>query len=165
MKRFKTALCLILAVLLLTGGGGAVSYAGDAARPQISGNAEKMRLYDFLFQAHTYLMHYDMRDFTYEYDFVKGLWLDFLEEIPSEDVRTMLANEKWIIDIYFPLEEPFRLSYEEFLEAFFYFLEANPQFFLARIVPVVWECDIGLTPWLSIYAYWAFAERRQEAAR
>ena len=132
------------------------------ALSQLDNSAEKIRLYNFLLRAHTYLMLYDERDLTTEHRTVKNQWLNFLEEIPSEQVREMLDDENWTIDIWYPLEKPFRLSQEEFLQTYWYFSDANPQFFMNRIIPVTMSCDIGLTPGLSISAYWAFAERRQE---
>ena len=133
------------------------------ALSQLDNSTEKIRLYNFLLRAHTYLLIYDDRDYTDEYYFVKNQWLSFLEEIPCENVRLMLDDENWTIDIWYPLESPFQLSCEEFLQTYLYFLDANPQFFLSRIVPVTMHCDAGLTPGISISAYWAFANRRQEA--
>ena len=132
------------------------------ALSQLDNSEEKIRLYNFLLLAHTYLMIYDMRDFTEEYYFVKNNWLGFLEEMPSEDIVFILYDENWMIDIWFPLDTPFALSFEEFIKTYLYFADANPQFFLNRIVPGIMHCDYGLTPVISISAYWAFADRRQE---
>jgi len=130
---------------------------------QLDNSAEKIRLYNFLLRAHTYLLIYDRHDYIDEYNFVKNLWLDFLEEIPSEQIRHMLDDENWTIDISYPLETPFNLNNEEFVQTYHYFQDANPQFFLTRTIPVTIQCDVGLTPWISISAYWAFADRRQDA--
>ncbi|MCL2285785.1 MAG: hypothetical protein FWC32_05400 [Firmicutes bacterium] len=129
---------------------------------QHDNSTEKIRLYNFLFRAHTYLMIYDNNDYVEEYEFVRNLWLDFLENHDVEDIRLMLDDENWTIDIWYPLNEPFRLTHCEFLVVYWYFRDANPQFFLNKIVPVTMQCDLGLTPGISISAFWAYAERRQE---
>jgi hypothetical protein len=135
------------------------------ALSQLDNSDEKIRLYNFLLRAHTYLLIYDRRDFIEEYYSVKNLWLGFLEEIPSESVELMLDDENWVIDVWFPIDEPFRLTNEEFLLANLYFMDANPQFFLNRSVPAYMSCDLGLSPAITISAYWAFANRRQETYR
>ena len=133
-----------------------------SALSQLGNSAEKIRLYNFFLRAHTYLMIYDKNDYVEEYEFVRNLWLDFLEKYHVEDIRLMLDDENWTIDIWYPLNEPFRLTQDEFLVVYWYFRDANPQFFLNKIAPVTMRCDLGLTPGISVSAFWAFAERRQE---
>ena len=133
------------------------------ALSQLVNSEEKIRLYDFLMRANTYLLRYDMNNYVEEYNFTKNLWLGFLEEIPSEDVELMLDDENWLIDITFPVDKPFRLSNDEFIQTYLYFKDANPQFFLNFSVPSHMACDEGLTPIITVSAYWAFASRRQEA--
>jgi hypothetical protein len=129
---------------------------------------EKIRYYNFLLHAYTFLMRYDEQDYIQEYYFVKGLWLDFLEEIPEDDIEQMLEDEAWYIDIFYPIERPFALTHDELVDVYFTFRDANPQFmshpmFVEFSVPVNMMCDIGGTPGIVVKAYWAFAERRQEA--
>ena len=129
---------------------------------------EKIRFYDFLLHAYTFLMRYDGHNYTHEYYNVRDQWLSFLEEIPSNDIEQMLEDEAWTIDIFYPIERPFDLSLDEFIHVYFTFIDANPQFmshpmFAEIMVPVSIPCDVGRTPGINVLAYWAFAERRQEA--
>jgi len=89
---------------------------------------------------------------------------DFDVEARS-NLQLMLDDENWPIDIVYPLENPFQLSHDEFLLVYFYFTDANPQFFLNRIVPGAMQLNEGLTPLITIPAYYAFANRRQETYR
>lgn len=135
---------------------------------QFDNSEEKIRLYDFLLRAYTYLMIYDERDYLDEYYHVKGQWLNLLEEGPDKKIRQMIDDEDWTIDIMYPLGRPFNLTPDEFRQVFFLFQDGNPlllsnQMFICTIHPVLTLCDLGLTPGISISAYWAFAERRQKA--
>jgi len=138
------------------------------ALQQLDNNTEKIRLYDFLLRAHSFLMVYDQQNFIEQYYSVKNQWLnamvDFDEETNNK-LQLMIDDENWTIDIVYPLENPFQLSHEEFLLVYFYFADANPQFFLNRIVPGTMHSDEGLIPLISIPAYYAFANRRQETHR
>ncbi|MCL2865479.1 MAG: hypothetical protein FWE25_08075 [Lachnospiraceae bacterium] len=135
-------------------------------RLQLTGSAEKMRLYDFLFETHTFLMVYEARDFMEQYHEEKNLWIDAMasgafDEESMRDLQMMLDKEAWTIDIMYPLEHPFALSHDEFLEVYFYFTEANPQFFLNQIVPLLLSCEEELlTPAITLHAYYAFAANR-----
>lgn len=135
------------------------------ALSQYENGSEMVRLYEFLIYAHTYLMLYDERDFIEEYYVVKNQWLDamgsgvFCDEI-VESLQMMLDEESWAIDIAFPLQHPFMLTSDEFVRVYFYFSEANPQFYLNQIVPMTMHSEEGLTPFISIPAYYAFASRR-----
>jgi hypothetical protein len=129
---------------------------------------EKIRYYNFLLYAYTFLMRYDEQNYNREYYEVKELWLDFLEGTTCDHIEQILEDETWTIDIFYPLERPFALTLDEFTQVFLIFKDANPQFmshpmFTDIISPVGSSCDIGVTPGLSVKAYWAFAERRQEA--
>jgi hypothetical protein len=135
----------------------------------ISDNSEeKIRYYKFLLRAYTFLMRYDEQNYNREYYEVKELWLDFLEVTTCDDIEQILEDKTWTIDIFYPLERPFTLTLDEFTQVFLTFKDANPQFmshpmFTDIISPFGISCDIGVTPGLSVKAYWAFAERRQEA--
>ena len=138
---------------------------------------EKIRYYDFLLHAYTYLMRYDEQDYMREYYDVKELWLGWIENYPNEtaeqqdahhDIEQMLEDEAWAIDIFYPVERPFALTHDESTDVFFTFVDANPQFmshpmFAQIIPPVGLTCDDGITPGITVLAYWAFAERRQGA--
>ena len=144
---------------------------------QFDNGEEKIRLYNFLLQAYTYLMIYDRRDYLEEYNHVKELWLGWVEDYPDEtarqqeahdEINQLLDDEAWIIDISYPLERPFDLTDDEFVQVFFTFRDANPQFsnhpmFAEIAIPVTYRCENGLNPRISILAYWAFEDRRQEA--
>jgi hypothetical protein len=129
-------------------------------------------LYDYLLRAYTYLLFYDIDDYMEEYYKVKGMWVGFIEENPYEDIdvlkeiEEMLDGETWTIEIWYSMEHPFLLNHGDFLEVYFIFEEANPQFFnnlifIDRIAPVTFTCDVGLTPGISVKAYWALGYRRQ----
>ena len=123
---------------------------------------EKTRLYDFLFEAHTYLLT-DDRDFIDEYHAVKNQWLGSMscfDEEAQPQLWEMIEEESWTIDIAFPLEVPFKLSHDEFVLVYFNFTSNNPQFHLNQIVPLTMSCESGLTPHISLPAYYAFAYRR-----
>jgi len=123
---------------------------------------EKTRLYDFLFDAHTYLLT-DDRDFIDEYHAVKNQWLGSMSCFDEEAqlrLWEMIEEESWTIDIAFPLEVPFKLSHDEFVLVYFNFTSNNPQFHLNQIVPLTMSCESGLTPHISLPAYYAFAYRR-----
>ena len=140
-------------------------------------NDEKIRLYSFLLHAYTYLMKFDEQDFLEEYYFVKELWLKWLRDSPNEtaeeqeshrDIEQIIEDEGWVIDIFYPLERPFTLTSNEFIDVFFVFVDANPQFlehpmFADMIIPVTHLCEVGISPGITIFSYWAFADRRQEA--
>ena len=144
---------------------------------QFDNSEEKIRLYNFLLQAYTYLMIYDRQDYLEEYYFVKGLWLEWTEDYPNENARQqeahdrinqLLDDEAWFINIFYPLERPFDLTGDEFVQVFFTFRDANPQFsshpmFAEIAIPVTYEGEDGLTPGIVILAYWAFEDRRQKA--
>ena len=136
------------------------------ALSQLDNSAEKIRLYNYLLKAHTYLLVYDKQDYIGQYNAIKNMWLaalpDFDEEIRAQ-LQLMLDDENWTIDIEYPLENPFKLNLEEYLQVYFYFADANPQFFLNPIVPYARNYDTGfIEPILSIPAYYAFADRRRE---
>lgn len=132
---------------------------------ELDNSAEKIRLCNYLLRAHTYLMIYDKRDYAGEYNDVMNQWLNAMPDFDAETnarLQLMLNNENWTIDIEYPLEYPFKLDEEEFLQVYLYFCDANPQFFLRPIVPAYMSFDTGLSPKISIPAYYAFANRRQE---
>jgi len=111
-------------------------------------------------------VHDDDRDFIAEYYEIKNLWLNAMRDWDEEHrarLQAMIDDEMWTIDIAFPLETPFDLSFDEFRRVCIYFSEANPQFFLNQINPVVFHSDEGLMPKISIQAYYAFATRRRVA--
>jgi len=137
------------------------------ALAQLDNSDEKIRLYEYLLRAHTFLMRYDERDLLEEYYFVKNQWLDTIssddfDEDSLNSIQWMLDDENWTIDIEYPLDRPFALSHDEFMLVYFYFSDANPQFFLDRRVPMTMMGEDGLTPVLGIPAYYALAYRRQE---
>jgi len=132
---------------------------------QLNNSAEKIRLYDFLLRAHTFLMIYDQQDFIEEYYFVKSLWINAMvnfDEATLNKIQLMIDDENWTIDIAYPLERPFQLSHYEFIIVYRYFTNANPQFFLNQLIPGIKQTDEGLIPLISIPAYYAFAERRHK---
>jgi len=138
------------------------------ALSQLDNSVEKIRLYDFLLRAHSFLMLYENQDFTEQYYSVKNNWLDAMSDFDAESrskLQLMLDDENWLLDIGYPLESPFLLDYDEFITVYSYFSDANPQFFLNRIVPATMQSDEGLIPLITIPAYYAFANRRQEAYR
>lgn len=138
---------------------------------------ETIRLYDFLLHGYTYLMRVDEQDYLEEYYSVKEQWLGWLRDSSNEtaeeqeahsDIEQMIEDEGWAIDIFYPLERPFALTSVEFIDVFFIFIDANPQFmshpmFADMIIPVTRQCEMGISPGITIFAYWAFADRRQEA--
>lgn len=134
---------------------------------KLDNSEEKIRLYNYLLKAHTYLLLYDEKDYTDEYDNVKNMWLD---EMSSSDksaetrgqLQNMLDDENWIIDITYPVENLFQLNDEEFTQVYYYFVDANPQFFLGCFFPGYLDEEIGITPIICVPAYYAFADRRQE---
>ena len=135
------------------------------ALSQLDNSAEKIRLYNYLLRAHTYLLLYDKQDYVEQYNAVKDQWLNAMpnyDEETREGLQSMLDAEEWAIDIEYPLETPFKLSSEEFQQVYYYFTDANPQFFLNQINPAIFRSDTGLTPTISVLAYYAFANRRQE---
>lgn len=137
-----------------------------SALSELDNSSEKIRLYNYLLRAHTYLLLYDKQDYTDQYNFWKNQWQnalpDFDEEIQA-NLRQMLDDENWTIDIVYPLENPFKLSLEEFLQVYFYFTDANPQFFLGRIVAsFTLNSNSELLPAITVPAYYAFVVRRQE---
>ena len=129
---------------------------------QLVFDEEETRLYDFLIDAHTYLLA-DERDFLDEYNAVKNQWLDALPSFDDEcqnRLWEMIDEESWTIDIAFPLDAPFQLSHDEFIMVYFNFTVSNPQFYLNQIVPMTMHCELGLTPYICLPAYYAFAYRR-----
>jgi len=132
---------------------------------QMENSEEAVRLYEFLMRAHTYLMRYDARDYMDEYYFVKNIWLDAMPDFDEESqtrLQKMIDGETWSIDISYPVERPFRLSFDEVIAVCSYFRKANPQFFLNIYLPAVLTTNHGQIPIITIPAYYAFAERRQE---
>jgi len=132
---------------------------------QMENSEEAIRFYEFLLRAHTYLMVYDTHDYIEEYYFVKNLWLNAMPNFDEEvqaDLRNMIDDENWTIDIRYPVDRPFRLTWEDFIFISLHFSRANPQFFLAQIIPAGLTTNHGFIPAISIPAYYAFAERRQE---
>ncbi|MCL2367443.1 MAG: hypothetical protein FWC72_00460 [Oscillospiraceae bacterium] len=136
------------------------------ALSQLENSGEKIRLYEFLMRAHSFLMVYDLHDYLAEYNEVKSQWTDALpdfDEESRESIELMLDDEHWGVDIVFPLDAAFQLTMEEFLSVYFYFTDANPQFFLNLIVPGVRHDEDGLVPYITLPAYYVFADRRQAA--
>lgn len=132
---------------------------------QLDNSEEKIRLYNYLLKAHTYLLLYDEKDYIDEYDYVKNMWLDDMPNYDAEskaEIQLLLDDENWIIDIIYPVEKPFKLSDEELFQVYCYFTDANPQFFLNQMFFSYFDEDIGMTPVICIPAYYAFADRRQE---
>jgi len=125
-------------------------------------DAEKTRLYDFLYFAYSSLQA-DDRDFIEEYLIVKDQWINAMPDFDEETqviLWQMIDDEDWTIDISIPLDFPFQLNHDEFILVYLYFTKENPQFSLNLIIPMTMECDMGLTPYISLPAYYAFADRR-----
>jgi len=136
------------------------------ALSQLDNSTEKIRLYNYLLTANTYLMLYDEHDYITEYNDVKNYWLNNISSYPVEsqtNIQDMINDENWDIDIWYPLDNTFNLSDDEFTQVLEYFEFANPQFFLDVHPPQATRTDQGLlqVP-LTIPAYYAFADRRQE---
>ena len=138
------------------------------ALAQLENSEEKIRLYNFFLRAHTYLLVYGNHDFMEEYVFVHNKWANSFnspgfDRQARREITEMINDEAWNIDIRFPLDEPFRLSAEEVQKVRLYFKDANPQFFLNHAYLSSHRyCDIGITPYITVVAYWAFAHRRQD---
>jgi hypothetical protein len=135
------------------------------ALAQSDNGEEKIRLYNWLVEAYTELMAYDMNDYIDEYEFVKYLWTNNLsdyDEYEFVNIQRMLDDENWYIDIWYPLETPFKVTRDEYLTVSYYVDYANPQFFLTQRSTVSMNAGGALKPGIVLPAYYAFADRRQE---
>jgi len=129
---------------------------------QLEFNEEHYRLYNFLYDAFTQIME-DGKDYIDEYNFSKNIWLEAMPDFDEETqirIWQMIHDEEWTIDIAFPLDVPFKLSNHEFVLVYLNFEITNPQFHINQIIPMTIGCDEGLTPYISLPAYYAFANRR-----
>ena len=136
------------------------------ALAQESNSAEKIRFYNFLLKAHTYMQIYDENDYIAERDEGKARWESLLQNTDNEVNRRWyelkLADDSWTIYCKYPTDKPFQLSAYELMQVCYYLHHANPQLFLTRIGSHLENSASGQSVLLSIDAYYAFAKNRQE---
>ena len=136
------------------------------ALAQTPNSAEKIRFYNFLLKARTYIQIHDKNDYTAEYDEGKKLMeLDLqntTDEATKKKYELALADDNWMITCKYPVQKPFQLSFEEVIQVNNYLHEANPQLFLSRMRSFLDNSVSGQSVRLNIRAYYAYAKNRQE---
>ena len=136
------------------------------ALAQVGDSAEKIRLYNYLLRAHTYLMRDDKNDYTAEYNAGKADLELRIKNASNETTRkilqAMLNDENWPIECRYPVKNPFRADYETMRQVGDYLRDASPQFFLYAQLPRLYDAANGQSVGLGIPAYYAFANRRQQ---
>ena len=106
----------------------------DSSLTQLDNSAEKIRFYDYLIRAHTYLMIHDEHDYIAEYNEEKeSMERDLVnsnDEATRKRLQSMLDDENWIIYCKYPIKKPFKLTHDEIHQVNNYLRDANPQFFI-----------------------------------
>ena len=137
------------------------------ALAQTPNSAEKIRFYNFLLKAHTYMQIYDENDYIAEYNESKANWERQIRETHDEEMRKelelKLANDDFAISCKYPVATPFQLTEDETIQVNTYLRNANPQLFHNHTRrPFLRNTASGQYIELIIYLYYAFAENRQE---
>ena len=136
------------------------------ALAQTPNSAEKIRFYNYLLKARTYIQIHDKNDYTAEYNAgkedLKRQIQDATDEATKRRLELTLADENWYINCKYPVATPFQLSFDEIVQVNDYLRDANPQLFLARTRTFLDDSTSGQSVRLSISGYYAYADRRQE---
>ena len=135
------------------------------ALAQTPNSAEKIRFYNFLLKAHTYMQIYDENDYIAERDEGKKFMeLDLqntTDEAMKKRLELMIADGNWSIGCDYSLATPFQLDFDEIIQVNNYLRDANPQFFTKMRVFLPTSFNVQYVR-LSIHAYYAYAKNRQE---
>jgi len=136
------------------------------ALAQTPNSAEKIRFYNYLLKARTYMQIHDKNDYTAEYDEGKKLMELDLQNTTDEAYRKHLEfaldDENWTITCKYPVATPFQLSFDEIMQVNDYLRDANPQLLTVRLRSHL-DNSFGVQYLrLNIHAYYAYANRRQE---
>ena len=133
---------------------------------QLDKSEEKIRLYNYLLKAFTYVQIHDKKDYTAEYYEGKALMEIDLQNTTNEAVRKRLQlaldDENWLIYCKYPVEKPFQLTHDEIREVCEYLYYGNHAIFLNRGTPRLFDSADGQSMGVMIPAYYALAERRQK---
>ena len=136
------------------------------ALAQLDKSEEKIRLYNYLVKAFTYVQIHDKNDYLAEYDEGKALMESQLQNTTNETTKKILQlalNDKnWLIYCKYPVEKPFQLTHDEIRQVCEYLHYGNHQFFLEKGTPRLFNSDNGQSIGIMIPAYYALAERRQQ---
>ena len=138
------------------------------ALAQTPNSAEKIRFYNFLLKAHSYLQIYDEHDYIAEYDERKRELELQLQSTHDEEVRKRLEltipDDNWSINYIYTVATPFQLNEDEVDQVSHYLRDANPQLFYRRGAYLI-NSTGGQFVRLPFSAYYALAERRQETRK
>ena len=136
------------------------------ALAQTPNSAEKIRFYNFLLKAQTYLQTQDKNDYIAERAEGKASVEFDLNNTQDEALRKILQlaldDENWAISCQYPIMKPYQLTYDEITQVHDYLSAANPQLVLHRVPPRLVDSANGQSIRLSFVAYYSLAENRKK---